>query len=321
MKKLTITTLVIALAFVVVSATPSQTLAKENKGGQTFREKIEAQIKKLQDKLFKFENNQGQNNNDHGDRDDDCIPFGIKNAKGIEKRVENGKGLPPGIAKKIGDNKFCNENNNGTSTPPTGTTTPHVLMPRILDINVFKATSTATISWKTNKTTVGDVRFSTATPIASNSAVLTDANLSTLHTVSLTNLTPNTVYYYVVTARDASGNVKESVTKQFQTNALAQVDTTAPTVVYSAKVDILATSTRLVWITNEPTTGKIWISTSTPVDNSATSTASDATLSYFHNVFIGNLATSTTYYYTIMSTDAVNNSMNLTGNSFTTLAQ
>ena len=331
MKKLTTLTLVIALAFVVVSATP--TLAKENgkKNGQTLRERIETQIQKLQNRLANLDNNDSDHedkdkkdkkNYNNNDRDEDCIPFGIKNAKGIAKRIENGKGLPHGIAKKIGDNKFCVGNHNGNGTTTTPTTTP-VVSPKILDINVSKATSTATVSWRTNINTVGEVRFGSTTPVTASSTVLTDATLTTLHSVSLSNLSPNTTYFYVIVARDTNGNVKESVTRQFRTDALAQpvVDTTAPNIVYSTKVDLMATSTHLAWITNEPTTGKVWVSTTTPVIVSATSTQSDVTLNYFHNVMVGNLATSTLYYFTIMATDASNNSTSLTGGTFTTLAQ
>lgn len=319
MKRLTALTVVLALAFVITAVAPMPASAKEN-NGQDFGQKIESRIQKLKDKLFKFENKEKKEDREENeDRDDDrkhnsddCVPFGIKNAKGIEKRIQNGKGLPPGIAKKIDDDKFCN----GTSTPPAQATTTL----KITEISATKATSTASISWRTNIASVGEVRFSSTTPVGTTT-VQSDAGLKTLHTVTLSGLTPNTTYYYVVVARDTNGNVKESATRQFKTNALAQADITAPSIVYSTKVDLLATSTHLVWITNEPTTGKIWVSTSTPVDTSATSTVNDSSLSYFHNVMVGNLATSTTYYYTIMSTDASSNSTNLTGGTFTTLAQ
>ena len=63
---------------------------------------------------------------------------------------------------------------------------------------------TATISWTTDESATSRVDYGTNPGSLSTGA--TDAALVTQHTVQLTGLLPNTVYYYRVVSADASGN-------------------------------------------------------------------------------------------------------------------
>ena len=276
------------------------------------------------DKNGKSERSKDDKKSDKKDKDDDkrfdkkCYPWGILHAWGIDKRLENGKGFPAGLFKKFA--KCDGQHGHGTTT---ATTTPDTIAPKISDIRVAKATSTASVSWKTNESTTGSIKYGTNSDLASGTTV-NDGSLILNHKIDLTGLAADTTYYYMITARDVSGNVKESSILNFKTNQIPSVpvvDTTAPQIMYATTVDLKATSTRAVWITNESSDSKIWISTSTPVDTSVAPTASSTSSVYYHDLSLGNLATSTTYYYVLQSTDASGNKGTLTGNFFQTLAQ
>ena len=60
----------------------------------------------------------------------------------------------------------------------------------------------------------------------------------------------------------------------------------------------------ITWNTNQTASGKVYVSTSTPVIISTASSTSDATLALNHSVLINNLSASTTYYYVVESTNA-----------------
>ncbi|MDQ5893659.1 MAG: hypothetical protein QG640_671 [Patescibacteria group bacterium] len=246
-----------------------------------------------------------------------CLPWGIIRNWEIDKRLGNGKELPQGLFNRL----IKCDNRNGTTT---ATTTRDTVAPRISDIRVSKATSTATVSWKTNESTTGSVKYGTNSSITSSSSTVADGSLILNHKVTLSGLTPNTTYYYVVTARDANGNTKDSSVLNFKTTSIPSApeqDVIAPNITYATVVGLKATSTRLVWITNEPSDSKVWISTNSSINTSETPTISSSSQVYYHDVTLDNLATSTQYYYTINSTDAAGNRGVLTGNFFQTLAQ
>lgn len=66
-----------------------------------------------------------------------------------------------------------------------------------------KTTTTATISWTTNIPSTGLVSYGKSS--ANLNLSITDSTLGTTHTVTLTNLTKNTKYYYKITAASGDG--------------------------------------------------------------------------------------------------------------------
>ena len=237
------------------------------------------------------------------------LPKGIENAPGIEKRIDDGKGLPSGIMKFFNDffSRFTRH----------GTTTVAVAL-NIRDLHVAKATSTASVTWTTSESASSEVRYSTSSSVTASSTTVSDGTLSTSHTMTLTGLTPDTTYYYVVVAKDNSGNEKDTSVLQFKTEALATVDTVPPNILFSTTFGVNRNSAHIIWITNERSDSKVWLSTSSPVSVSATTTDSVASLSYFHNIVVSGLATSTTYFYAVSSTDASGNVSATSTGSFTT---
>jgi hypothetical protein len=100
--------------------------------------------------------------------------------------------------------------------------------------------------------------------------------------------------------------------------ATSTLDTTPPIILFTTNLGLKASTTSLIWVTNESSNSKIWFST-TQVATSTTPLVSSGTLSFFHQLSLPNLATSTLYFYTISSTDAFGNT-GYYSNSFTTPA-
>jgi peptidoglycan hydrolase-like protein with peptidoglycan-binding domain len=99
-----------------------------------------------------------------------------------------------------------------------------IYAPTIYNTSVSKTNSSATFSWATTENATGKVYYSTS-PFAFAEAVgnfteptilggstMSSNYMQTTQNVTISNLQSNTLYYYVIEAVDASGNV--SVTQQ-----------------------------------------------------------------------------------------------------------
>lgn len=103
-------------------------------------------------------------------------------------------------------------------------------VPSMSDVTVQTNNNAATIGWTTMEAARGQVFYSTS-PIQANEeemhgqlpyiggsvAVNTDA-AQTSQSVTIQNLQPHTLYYYINRAIDNSGNVSMNLQKTFQTN-------------------------------------------------------------------------------------------------------
>ena len=103
----------------------------------------------------------------------------------------------------------------------TTNTTTDTTAPAISNITTsYITTTTATISWTTNKAATSQIDYGT-TPGYGSSTNL-DARLVNNHSVNLTGLTANTNYHYRVKSKDAAGNEAISVDHSFY--SLADID-------------------------------------------------------------------------------------------------
>ncbi len=100
----------------------------------------------------------------------------------------------------------------------------------------------------------------------------------------------------------------------------AITDTTAPVISGVTTSNLLATTTNIVWITNEKSNSKVWFGTTTPLNLGLPASISSSEKVKGHNLLLSGLATSTTYYYIVGSSDERGNTATSSQNLFTTLA-
>lgn len=196
----------------------------------------------------------------------------------------------------------------GTTSTTTGTVTD-VTAPIINTTITEASTSTIKVTVTTNETSKVKVFYST-------NAI--DTNLSTSHVESLalatttiltiSNLTPNTTYNLVVEAKDQSGNTKTGRNFTAKTTTIL---TTSP-VISNVTASTGSSTIGISWLTNSLATSKVFVSTSTPIDTSTTSTSFIENLSLVtnHVLTIPGLVANTIYNMVIQSKDAIGNIVN-----------
>ena len=99
--------------------------------------------------------------------------------------------------------------------PPSDTTAPALTAVTSTSI----ASTTATITWTTDESSMGKVYYSTTDPVpAIGTALMAEhTTFMTSHYVDLSGLTASSTYYYIVNSTDASGNTATSTQNSFLT--------------------------------------------------------------------------------------------------------
>lgn len=108
-----------------------------------------------------------------------------------------------------------------------------VSAPTILSVNPSVTNTTAIINWTTDSSARGKVYYSTSPirltntfdatgfnsgePIVSGNVIQSDGQYRTLQSAYISNLAPNTTYYYLAIALDASNNVSHTLPSYFVT--------------------------------------------------------------------------------------------------------
>ena len=101
--------------------------------------------------------------------------------------------------------------------------------PTIYSLGVSPASSSVAFNWSTTENASGIIYYSTAplsmlegSPISAiaigGSSILANSDLRVSHSATLTGLNSNTTYYYVVYARDGSGNENITWPRTFSTS-------------------------------------------------------------------------------------------------------
>ncbi|MBI2612405.1 peptidoglycan-binding protein [Candidatus Kaiserbacteria bacterium] len=96
-------------------------------------------------------------------------------------------------------------------------------------------------------------------------------------------------------------------------------DTTAPVISGQAVSGISSTTAMLSWSTNETATGKVYYSTSVPVNLATALTVSSASATTSHALTLTGLTASTTYSYALEAKDAAGNTATTSAQSFVTI--
>src|SRR3990170_1669525 len=206
---------------------------------------------------------------------------------------------------------------------------PDTTAPVISSVAAGSITTTGvTITWTTNEASTSKVEYGTSQTYGSQSNV--DNTLVTAHTVVLSGLTPNTIYYFRVISSDQAGNQGISAGSNFTTQKVAQPDT--PTAIQDITVRVGASTRNSVildWtatgadgiegtasaydlrmsaqkiIENGVTAaqGEINFSNAVPVTGVPAPKAAGST----ESVQVGQLVTNSVYYFAIKAVDEKGN--------------
>lgn len=169
--------------------------------------------------------------------------------------------------------------------------------PSISNIIVSEITTTsAKISWTTNENANSNLDYGTKE--AAMSGLVSNVSLVTSHQALLESLSEGTTYYFQIRASDGSGNQGSSSVQTFST-----LDITSPLITSKGVQDILGTSAKIVWTTNESTTGTVEYG----LTNVYGSSKASLVPSLSHLASLSGLSSSTTYHYRVIAVDASSN--------------
>lgn len=171
--------------------------------------------------------------------------------------------------------------------------------PHIADISAENITFTeATIRWTTNENADSQVEYGTTTSYGSFSS--REANLVTTHTITLSNLTPNTTYHFRVRSQDASGNLAISNDFSFVTTG----DTQAPTLINITANNLTLNTAQIEWSSDEPADSQVEYGLTTNYGSLSPHNGNRVTT---HAITLSNLTAGTAYHYRVRSQDAAGN--------------
>ncbi|PIR46788.1 MAG: hypothetical protein COV07_02295 [Candidatus Vogelbacteria bacterium CG10_big_fil_rev_8_21_14_0_10_45_14] len=185
-----------------------------------------------------------------------------------------------------------------------------------------EGTSSIRVAWMTDEPATSKAMWSTQNPLPTNASSSATADLKTEHQILINGLEADTVYFVAVSSADASGNTSTSTPLYAKTRAEIAGDTRAPGIFGLTAWAIGDTDARVTWFTNERASANLYLSTTSPVALTAENeVASDANSTFFHSFSVGELASSTTYYYVAGSADASGNVGVSAEGNFTTKAE
>lgn len=112
-----------------------------------------------------------------------------------------------------------------------GGTTNSTIAPTIYSVSTSTSNTNANVNWATNENTVAKVYYSTyqfqlaeavnsysKPTIVGGTTTAQTTSFQTNHNVALQNLSPHTMYYYIIEATDADGNLSYTWPTTFTTN-------------------------------------------------------------------------------------------------------
>ena len=186
-------------------------------------------------------------------------------------------------------------------------TTPAMIPPVISSVAASPGETTSAVTWTTNEPATSQVEYGLTTSYGSQTTK--DSTLVTGHSVSLSGLTPETLYHYRVKSEDGAGNPAVSDDYTFTTGA------SAPPVISAVSASPSDTSASVTWSTDEPATSQVEYGLTTSYGSQ---TVKDTTLSTAHNVSVTALTPNTLYHYRVKSEDGIGNQAVSDDYTFTT---
>ena len=170
----------------------------------------------------------------------------------------------------------------------------------------------ATITWTTDEPSTSVINYGESTTYTDSDT--SDTTLVTDHSVTLSDLTTETIYHFEIVSTDVSTNANSSLDQTFTTAAITDITPPVVSIISTVVTDTTATIT---WTTNELSTSVINYGESTIYTDTDTT---DATLVIDHSIMISSLTVDKAYHFEIVSIDGSGNSAASTDQRFTTAA-
>ncbi|HBP00508.1 MAG: hypothetical protein UU48_C0003G0066 [Candidatus Uhrbacteria bacterium GW2011_GWF2_41_16] len=168
-------------------------------------------------------------------------------------------------------------------------------------------TSSAKITWETDES--ADAKLDYGYTTSYELGIQTQTSLISFHTIDLSGLLEGTTYHFRIRSADLCGNEVSSSDLIFTT-----LDETAPTISNIEIVDLLETSARIIWKTNEKATSTV----SYGKTELYGFIQSDSTLTTDHSILLTGLSAETSYHFSVQSMDASGNTSFSADQTFTT---
>ena len=181
-------------------------------------------------------------------------------------------------------------------------TTPPVIVsgPAVLHLS----DSSVSIGWTTNEPSTSIVDFG----IGGFTQQLASPALVTQHSVTLQGLTPNEIYSFRVSSRDASNNGPVQSGNDFFTMLAPPGDVTSPSILAGPAAVFLSDTAAIVqWLTNEPASGLVRYGTTPAFGNQVASVAGQ--FDGLHVTLLPGLTPSTDYFAQVESSDPDGNTV------------
>lgn len=157
--------------------------------------------------------------------------------------------------------------------------------------------SSATISFRTNIETRGEVEYSTSPNFDDSSSM--GLSLAQDHSVYLSGLSANTVYYFRVALSDDSGEI--DFTSQVRTFETEDEDEDKPRLIFLNVFGVDSDSATVIWLTNRSSNGKIWVETDSEVNVAMDPIMENDDETYLHIFHLTDLSADTEYHLKVAS--------------------
>ncbi len=187
-------------------------------------------------------------------------------------------------------------------------TTRDLASPVMSSVTAVTTESTVTVTWSTDENSTSELQYGTTSSLGQTTGVAVPLVRS--HSMSVRGLAPGTTYYYRVLSKDGSGNQSASVI------ATVKTGDTIPPIVSGVSVVSSANSAAIHFTTNEGAWCKIDYGTTIGYGES---TAFNSTSSTTFSIMLPGLASRTLYHFQIHCEDALENGMNTSDRSFSTI--
>jgi len=175
-----------------------------------------------------------------------------------------------------------------------------------------KTVDQVTIIWDTDEQSDTKIEFSTGQEFFTDEnavrEVRSDPSDVTNHSITITNLQPNTTYYYRVSSVDLSDNGPTYGPEASFTTA-AEADVTGPQITAGPSVtSITNTKATITWKTDETSNSYVEFGTSS---TSLPDSKGDIAFATDHAITLTNLSAGVTYYFKVGSTDQFGNASDM----------